>query len=79
MRFSQGYGSTGSGMGSGLLDEFKHAFNRPDNGLVQIILVNLVVYVGLIFLRVILTFSGAGGGMTNLCNGLCYRQQYLSF
>ena len=61
MRYSQGYGSKGSGMGSGLLDEFKHAFNRPDNGLVQIILINLVVYVGLIFLRVILTFSGAGG------------------
>jgi membrane associated rhomboid family serine protease len=61
MRYSQGYGSTGSGMGSGILDEFKHAFNRPDNGLVQIILINLVVYVGLIFLRVILAFSGAGG------------------
>ena len=61
MRYSQGYGSTGSGMGSGIMDEFKHAFNRPDNGLVQIILLNLVVYVGLIFLRVILTFSGAGG------------------
>ena len=61
MRYSQGYGSTGSGMGAGLLDEFKHAFDRPDNGLVQIILINIVVYVGLIFLRVILTFSGAGG------------------
>ena len=61
MRYSQGYGSMGSGMGSGLLDEFKHAFNRPDNGLVQIVLINLIVYVGLIFLRVILTFSGGGG------------------
>lgn len=62
MRYSQGYGSMGSGMrGAGILDEFKHAFNRPDNGLVQIILINLVVYVGLIFLRVILTLtSGAG-------------------
>ena len=47
-------------MRSGILDEFKHAFNRPDNGLVQIILINLVIYVGLIFLRVILTFSGGG-------------------
>ena len=61
MRYSQGYGSKGSSMGSGLLDEFKHAFDRPDNGLVQIILINIVVYVGLIFLRVILTFSGVGG------------------
>ena len=62
MRYSQGYGSMGGSMRSGILDEFKHAFNRPDNGLVQIILINLVIYVGLIFLRVILTFSGAGGG-----------------
>ena len=47
--------------GGGVLDEFKHAFNRPDNGLVQIILINLVVYVGLIFLRVILTLTGGAG------------------
>ena len=62
MRYSQGYGSMGGGMrGGGVLDEFKHAFNRPDNGLVQIILLNLVVYVGLIFLRVILTLTGGAG------------------
>lgn len=66
MRYSQGYGSMGGSMRSGILDEFKHAFNRPDNGLMQIILINLVVYVGLIFLRVILTFSGAGGGYDQL-------------
>ncbi len=62
MRYSQGYGSMGGGMrGAGILDEFKHAFTRPDNGLVKIILINLVVFVGLIFLRVILTFSGGAG------------------
>jgi membrane associated rhomboid family serine protease len=61
MRYSQGYGSMGGGMRSGILDEFKHAFNRPDNGLVQIILINLVIYVGLIFLRVILTLTGGAG------------------
>jgi membrane associated rhomboid family serine protease len=61
MKYSQGYGSMGGGMrGGGILDEFKHAFNRPDNGLLQIILINLVVYVGLIFLRVILTLTGGG-------------------
>ena len=61
MRYSQGYGSMGGGMRSGILDEFKHAFSRPDNGLVQIILINLVVYVGLICLRVILTLTGGAG------------------
>ena len=59
MRYDQRYGgSYGSGsFGGGLLDEFKNAFNRPDNGLIQIILINLVVFVGLILLKVILTLS----------------------
>jgi len=49
----------GGGMrGAGFLDEFKNAFNKPDNGLIQIILINLVVFVGLIIIRVLLTFSG---------------------
>jgi len=59
MRYNQGYGSTGGGIrGAGILDEFKNAFNKPDNGLIQIILINLVVFITLIFLRVILTYSG---------------------
>jgi hypothetical protein len=60
MRYSQGYGSMGGGtMGGSLLDEFKNAFSKPDNGLIQIILINLAVFVALIILRVLLTFSGA--------------------
>ena len=51
MRYNQGYGGSYGGRGgfsgSGLLDEFKNAFNKPDNGLIQIILINLVVFVGL--------------------------------
>jgi membrane associated rhomboid family serine protease len=59
MRYNQGYGGVGGGLsGGGLLDEFKNAFNRPDNGLMQIILINLAVFVILILLRVLLTFSG---------------------
>lgn len=71
MRYNQGYGSTGGGIGGGgLLDEFKNAFNRPDNGLIQIILINLVVFVGLIFLRVILTFSGGTGAYVQFTHWL---------
>ncbi|MEK6480899.1 rhomboid family intramembrane serine protease [Catalinimonas sp. 4WD22] len=43
-----------------ILDEFKNAFNRPNNGLMKILVINLVVFVALIFFRVILAFSGAG-------------------
>lgn len=41
-------------------EELKYAFNRPNNGLIRIILVNLIVYALLIVLRVILNLSGAG-------------------
>ncbi|MDF9800728.1 membrane associated rhomboid family serine protease [Catalinimonas alkaloidigena] len=43
-----------------ILDEFKNAFNRPNNGLMKILVINLVVFLALIFFRVILAFSGAG-------------------
>jgi len=59
MKYNQGYGSMGGGMrGAGILDEFKNAFSKPDNGLIQIILINLIVFITLIFIRVIFTFSG---------------------
>ncbi len=58
MRYNQGYGQMGGMRGGGLLDELKNAFNRPDNGLMQIILINIIVFVALIFVRVILTISG---------------------
>lgn len=40
-------------------EELKNAFNRPNNGLIRIILINLIVYALLIVLRVILNLSGA--------------------
>ncbi len=41
-----------------ILDDFKNAFNRPNNGLMKIIVVNLVVFLALLFIEVILTLSG---------------------
>jgi membrane associated rhomboid family serine protease len=71
MRYSQGYGSTGGGMsGASFMDEFKNAFNKPDNGLIQIILINLVVFVGLIIMRVLLTFSGGSDVYANIMQWL---------
>jgi membrane associated rhomboid family serine protease len=43
-----------------ILDDFKNAFNRPNNGLMRILLINVVVFLALIFVRVILSFAGAG-------------------
>lgn len=71
MRYNQGYGQTGGGLGgNGLLDEFKNAFNRPDNGLMQIILINLAVFVVLIVLRVLLTLTGGAGAYDTMMHWL---------
>jgi len=44
---------------SGFLDDFKNAFSKPDNSLIQLILINLIIFASLIVLRVVLILSGA--------------------
>ncbi|CAN5466240.1 rhomboid family intramembrane serine protease [soil metagenome] len=46
---------------NGFLDEFKNAFSKPGNGLVKIIIINLIVFLALLVLEVFLTLSGANG------------------
>ncbi|MFT5641694.1 MAG: membrane associated rhomboid family serine protease [Cyclobacteriaceae bacterium] len=45
-------------MNNGILDDFKNAWNRPNNALIQIIMINLIMFVGLIVLKVFLVISG---------------------
>ena len=58
MRYTQGYGQGGGLRGGNILDEFKNAFGKPDNGLIQIILINLTVFITVLVARVFLTLSG---------------------
>ena len=41
-----------------ILDDFKNAFSRPNNGLIKLIVINVAVFLALLFLEVILTLSG---------------------
>lgn len=41
-----------------IVEEFKYAFKRPDNGLIQLLVINLAVFVVLLILEVLLTISG---------------------
>ncbi|MGD1889108.1 MAG: rhomboid family intramembrane serine protease [Cyclobacteriaceae bacterium] len=41
-----------------ILDELKYAFQRPNNGLMQIIVINLIIFVALLIIWVPLTMSG---------------------
>jgi membrane associated rhomboid family serine protease len=42
----------------GIFDDFKNAWDKPNNGLIQIILINVIVFVALIVLKVVFTLSG---------------------
>ena len=44
-----------------IVQDIRTAFSRRDNALIQIILLNVLVFAGLIVLRAILTISSAGG------------------
>lgn len=46
---------------SGLFDDFRSEFNKPNNTLVQIILVNTVVFLALLLTKVILIMAGSRG------------------
>lgn len=42
---------------NGIFDDFKNAFSRPNNGLIQIILINIVVFLFIAVVWVVLKFS----------------------
>lgn len=42
----------------GLFDDFKNAWSRPNNGLAQLIIINVIVFLVLIVFKVILVLSG---------------------
>lgn len=47
--------------GGGFLDDFKHAFNRPNNAHTQLIIINVVVFLVLAILRVFSSLLGFEG------------------
>jgi membrane associated rhomboid family serine protease len=42
----------------GLFDDFKNAWSRPNNGMIQLIMINVIVFVVLIVMKVVLSLSG---------------------
>ena len=44
-----------------ILDDFKNAFRKPNNGLVQLIIINVAVFVALGIIAVISTITGSDG------------------
>ncbi len=42
----------------GLFDDFKNAWSRPNNGLIQLIMINVIIFIALIVFKVVLVLSG---------------------
>ncbi len=57
--------------GNSILDEFKMAWKKPDNGLIQIILINLIIFILINILRVVISISGNTG--TELYSLIIYQ------
>ncbi|GAB3922952.1 rhomboid family intramembrane serine protease [Larkinella terrae] len=55
---------------SGLLDDFRSEFNKPNNTLVQLILINTIVFLLLLILKVILTLAEMSGVYTLIVDQL---------
>ncbi len=59
MQYGRPYNSGAAG--TGILDTFKNAFSQPDNGLIQLIYINIAVFVVFSLLHVLFYFMQATG------------------
>jgi membrane associated rhomboid family serine protease len=63
----------------GIFDDFKNAWDKPNNGLVQIILINLIVFVGLIVFRVVFTLSGFADFYTKVIHQFMLPADFMTY
>ena len=57
-------------MANFIIEDIKKAWNKRDNGLVKIILINIIVFVSINVVQVILTISGLSNFFTMFINKL---------
>ncbi len=66
-------------MANFIIEDFKSAWSKDDNGLVKIILINLIVFVTISILEVFITLSGGGFIIKTLINKLMLPASFTSF
>lgn len=64
---------------AGIFDDFKNAWDKPNNGLIQIILINVIVFVALIVFKVVLVLSGLSGVYESFRNYLMLPADFATF
>lgn len=66
-------------MANFIIEDFKSAWSKDDNGLVKIILINVIVFVSVSFLEVFITLSGGGAIVNTLINKLMLPASFTTF
>tara|TARA_Y100000816_G_C26079102_1_gene568485 strand:+ start:812 stop:1681 length:870 start_codon:yes stop_codon:yes gene_type:complete len=57
-------------MANFIVEDFKNAWNKKDNGLIKIILINIIVFVSMSMIEVFFTLSGLGSISSGILNKL---------
>ena len=66
-------------MANFIIEDFKNAWNKDNNALVKIILINVVVFVSASFIEIFLTLSGAGDAFKLFINKLMLPASFTTF
>ena len=66
-------------MANFIIEDFKNAWNKDNNALVKIILINVVVFVSASFIEIFLTLSGAGDAFRLFINKLMLPASFTTF
>lgn len=66
-------------MANFIIEDFKNAWSKDDNGLVKIILINVIVFVALSILEVFITLSGGGIIFKTFVNKLMLPAAFTTF
>ena len=66
-------------MANFIIEDFKNAWSKDDNGLVKIILINVIVFVVLSILEVFITLSGGGSIFKTFVNKLMLPAAFTTF
>lgn len=64
---------------TGIFDDFRNAFRKPNNGLIQIIFVNISVFLVLVLSKVIFTLSGYSNIFNTFTNKISLPASFYSF
>jgi|TARA_B100000902_G_C27319925_1_gene923687 membrane associated rhomboid family serine protease len=62
-----------------IIDDFKSAWSKDDNGLVKIILINVIIFVSISILEVFITLSGGGVIFKTFINNLMLPASFTTF